>query len=393
MVGDRILQHATGVADYLAPRLESPLREAVIDEEIQRAALATLLVALGRGAAVDFTVLDNDLQFALIRQPDRWSIHAPVRAGLGEVGRRITAYGLVFTVDAVDPLSAAATWTKIDVSAEGRHLCQLRAVVHHDEVRGHDQVPLGAFGGGVDLPDIWIPGNQRPLDTDATVLKQVAPWVRRRYARHLANGRWREMASLKPSKYVQRLVVPLFDDGRVNPYQFGYGEDAGVPSWMFQALATIFGFEWMRRAEYERGEIGEALVRLWVNGSSTATFAVDVPSGKASAPHRLYVMASSSTEFTDQEAIAARTTAWAKGDATGLKDPTLLDQTLAGVPPDPSRAVIRQVGVLDLANGFLCFTDLAVFDAAAACFGIDARAATLGKPRAWTPPFPEAELL
>lgn len=184
---------------------------------------------------------------------------------------------------------------------------------------------------------------------------------------------------LRRSWLVQRLTQPSHRNGifgKDTPFSFGGGLlNGGLSSAAMELLRGIFAFDYMGAAEFEFGAVPEALEAMakadlvafsfdislseveanWRDKSKT------VPSGDAT----IYVLAPA--EWVVE--IERRIRAWAAGshdDELRLKESTRLSSALR-----PMEEWDRDTcGWLEISNGYMFFTDEAMWQKTCALFGV-----------------------
>lgn len=184
------------------------------------------------------------------------------------------------------------------------------------------------------------------------------------------------MSEMHSSWLVQRLRTPspsqhpLFKD---NPFAFGGGlRNGGLSGDALNLLRGIWSFDYMGAAEFEWGAVPEALTRL-AKAKLTA-FVVTVPLAEVPANWRdksktapegdgiIYVLC----DENHAEDVAASINEWARNDFPKLKESLRLTSALR-----PSEEWDREIcGWLELDNGFLFFTDMAMWEQSCALFGV-----------------------
>lgn len=165
-------------------------------------------------------------------------------------------------------------------------------------------------------------------------------------------------SQMSRSWLVQRLQQPVRGP---NPFSFGGGlVRGGLSAEAMDLIGGIWSFDYMGAAEYEWGAVPEALNRIAKAAGDLLAFDVETDHGVVHAIGR----------NNQAEEIARRVTGWAAEPYPRGKhetrDPVLLHRALTE-DQDERFAV---VGWLELDNGFLFFTDEAMFRSAAELFGV-----------------------
>ncbi len=175
---------------------------------------------------------------------------------------------------------------------------------------------------------------------------------------------------------VQRLRKPR---GHDNPFSFGGGlKNGGLSDEAMGLLRGIFSFDYMGAAEFEFGAVPAALRKIAKSNLSAFSFAVplsEVPKGwrdksgtQPKGTATVYVLCPA--EFAEQ--ITARINEWARDEFPRLKERLGFTNALRPVAEWDSETC----GWLELDNGFLFFTDQAMWQKACALFGVEAMEAT-----------------
>lgn len=180
---------------------------------------------------------------------------------------------------------------------------------------------------------------------------------------------------MERSWLVQRLKKPA---GRDNVFSFGGGlRNGGLSDEAMGMLRGVFSFDYMGAAEYEFGAVPEALQRMGKASGELVAFSFAIaladvvpdwrdkrpaPEGDAT----VYVLCCGDW----REEAEARIRGWATdpaGKDNRLKESPRLAPTLR--PHSEWDGDI--VGWLELTNGFMFFTDRAMWEGASKLFGVE----------------------
>lgn len=189
---------------------------------------------------------------------------------------------------------------------------------------------------------------------------------------------------MRKSWLIQRLNRPRNWDANLglqdNPFAFGGGlKDGGLSSEAMDLLRGVWSFDYMGSAEFEFGAVPKALNGLAElagkkGGLSASSLPVDLstvelpwdwPKGKPepSGEATVYIVAPSG----HLSEVKGRIAGWVKS-APRLKESLRLSDALV-----PTKEWHKETcGWLELDNGFLFFTDEAMFSAARDLFGVSA---------------------
>ena len=164
--------------------------------------------------------------------------------------------------------------------------------------------------------------------------------------------------SMKKSYLIQRLEKP---QNFVNPFSFGGGlTNGGLSENAMALLKSIWSFDYMGAAEFEFGAVPEALRFLAEQGEKD-NLVFDRIRKDNDKKHSFYVIYYICPKPYETEVIERITKlASDKNEDYNLKEPTLLTHTLS--PENPKYKPNIQ-GWLELDNGYMFFTDEAMFQA------------------------------
>lgn len=195
-----------------------------------------------------------------------------------------------------------------------------------------------------------------------------------------------EDSSLRETYLIQRLEKPWDHPGILgadNPFSFGGGYvNGGLSKDAMALLRPIFGFEYMGSAEFEFGAVPEALtvVAKQADAGTLVAFSFDIalsdvqgswrePKGyKPPKGEKRTVYVLCRDEWAAEVETRIREIA-KKGHGYRLKESANLSDVLRP-DPTPDRYERRTGGWLELNNGFLFFTDEAMWKATADLFGV-----------------------
>jgi hypothetical protein len=184
--------------------------------------------------------------------------------------------------------------------------------------------------------------------------------------------------TLRNTWLVQRLERPQTFD---NPFNFGGGlSNGGLSQDAMSLLRPIFSFAYMGAAEYEFGDVPKTFQKIAENASKNnlKAFTVNIlmskipPAwGDKTKPERgakatVYVLAPTDLALEVIERVHEMATG--KVDTKGDHN---LDRLLR---PNPKASYTsRDIGGLEMDNGFIYFTEREAFDKTAALFGVDTK--------------------
>lgn len=178
---------------------------------------------------------------------------------------------------------------------------------------------------------------------------------------------------MERSWLVQRLQKPA--GARDNPFSFGGGlRNGGLSDEAMGLLRGLFSFDYMGAAEFEFGAVPEALQRMAKAAGELAAFSFSITLADVEKPWRdkgpvpdgdatVYVLCRAEW----RQDVEARIRGWASGTGEKLKESTQLASSLRPVEEWHSRIV----GWLELTNGFMFFTDRAMWEGASKLFGVE----------------------
>lgn len=177
---------------------------------------------------------------------------------------------------------------------------------------------------------------------------------------------------------VQRLNQPARSSsllfGKDNPFSFGGGlRNGGLSTEAMTMLRDLFAFDYMGAAEFEFGAVPEALNGIakdhkkLVSREITIDLATLAPDWRNKTKHEGTGTVWLIARKDQADEAEARIRGWAAdGYRSELKETTRLSECLS-----PSREDFNRTdGWLELDNGFLFFTDRAMFEGTAALFGV-----------------------
>jgi len=187
---------------------------------------------------------------------------------------------------------------------------------------------------------------------------------------------------VKNSYLVQRLTKPhKLEDGNTNKYQaisevfsFGGGyQNGGLAEDAMKLLRPIFGFDYMGAAEYEFGEVPKALSAIYLAIPNLASGFVHVKCSRQFYKKQRIVVKNEADIFYicqkyHEEEVKKRIKDFSKGYRSKIhtKEGVLLDVAIC---PDPE-IENRNVGWLELDNGYFFFTDKEMFEKTAKLFEV-----------------------